>query len=210
MGKVLLEMSMSLDGYVAGPGVSAEAPMGRGGELLHEWVFEGRSAAESQHFETDHFSSVGALIIGRRMADLGIGPWGDEPTFHAPKSSWSPTGPPRRSSREAARRTSSSPKGPTTPWSAPGMPRGLMTCRSTAEQTSPGAAPPAPRAGDHGRRHPPLRRRLIAERSATPHRGRYESAGDAPHPRSRARGNYGQLSIRAPVSRWSILWWSAL
>jgi dihydrofolate reductase len=45
---------------------------------------EGRSAAESQRFETDHFSSVGALIIGRRMADLGIGPWGDEPTFHAP------------------------------------------------------------------------------------------------------------------------------
>ena len=39
MGKVLLEMSMSLDGYVAGPDVSAEAPMGRGGELLHEWMF---------------------------------------------------------------------------------------------------------------------------------------------------------------------------
>jgi dihydrofolate reductase len=76
-------MSMSLDGYVAGPDVSAEAPMGRGGKLLHKWMFEGRSAAESQRFETDHFSSVGALIIGRRMADLGIGPWGDEPTFHA-------------------------------------------------------------------------------------------------------------------------------
>src|SRR5215216_3650068 len=77
-------MSMSLDGYVAGPDVSPEAPMGCGGELLHEWMFAGRSAAESQSFETDHFSSVGALIIGRRMANLGIGPWGDEPTFHAP------------------------------------------------------------------------------------------------------------------------------
>jgi dihydrofolate reductase len=84
MGKVLLEMSMSLDGYVAGPDVSPDAPLGRGGELLHEWMFAGRSAAESQSFETDHFSSVGALIIGRRMADVGIGPWGDEPTFHAP------------------------------------------------------------------------------------------------------------------------------
>jgi dihydrofolate reductase len=84
MGKVLLEMSMSLDGYVAGPDVGAEAPMGRSGELLHDWMFEGRSAAESQRFEADHFSSVGALIIGRRMADLGIGLWGDEPTFHAP------------------------------------------------------------------------------------------------------------------------------
>jgi dihydrofolate reductase len=84
MGKVLLEMSMSLDGYVAGPDVSPEEPMGRGGELLHDWMFAGRSGAESHRFETEHFSSVGALIIGRRMADLGIGPWGDEPTFHAP------------------------------------------------------------------------------------------------------------------------------
>jgi hypothetical protein len=78
MPKVLLEMSVSLDGYVAGPDVSAEEPMGRGGEHLHEWLFEGRSAAESQAFETDHFSGIGALIIGRRMADLGIGPWGEE------------------------------------------------------------------------------------------------------------------------------------
>jgi dihydrofolate reductase len=84
MPKVVLEMSVSLDGYVAGPDVSAEVPMGRGGEQLHEWMFEGRSAAESQAFETDHFSGTGALIIGRRMADLGIGPWGEEPTFHAP------------------------------------------------------------------------------------------------------------------------------
>jgi hypothetical protein len=32
----------------------------------------------------EHFSSIAALILARRMADLGIGPWGDEPTFHAP------------------------------------------------------------------------------------------------------------------------------
>lgn len=82
--KVLLELSVSLDGYVAGPDVSPEDPMGRGGEVLHEWMFDGRSAAESQSFETDHFASIGALIIGRRIADLGIGPWGEEPTFHAP------------------------------------------------------------------------------------------------------------------------------
>jgi hypothetical protein len=75
MAKVLLELSVSLDGYVAGPRVGPEAPMGHGGELLHAWMFEGRSAAESQSFETEHFSSIGALIIGRRMADLGIGPW---------------------------------------------------------------------------------------------------------------------------------------
>lgn len=84
MGKVLMELSMSLDGYVAGPDISPEAPLGRGGERLHDWIFTGKSAAESNRFETEHFSTIGALILGRRMADLGIGPWGEDPTFHAP------------------------------------------------------------------------------------------------------------------------------
>ena len=47
-------------------------------------MFAGESAADSDRPETDHFSTIGALIMGRRMADLGIGPWGEEPTFHAP------------------------------------------------------------------------------------------------------------------------------
>jgi dihydrofolate reductase len=84
MGKILLELSISLDGCVAGPGVSPQSPMGRGGESLHEWMFTGRSAAESRRFEEDHFATIGALVLGRRIADLGIGPWGDDPTFHAP------------------------------------------------------------------------------------------------------------------------------
>jgi hypothetical protein len=51
---------MSLDGYVTGPDVSPEAPIGRGGELLHEWMFAGRSAAGVDSFETDLSASVGA------------------------------------------------------------------------------------------------------------------------------------------------------
>jgi len=84
MGKVLLEMSMSLDGYVAGPGVNPDEPMGRGGEALHDWMFAGKSAADVRSFQTDKFRGVGAVIVGRRMADLGIGPWGENPPFHAP------------------------------------------------------------------------------------------------------------------------------
>ncbi len=84
MSRVLLEMSMSLDGYVSGPDVSDEDPMGRGGEVLHEWMFAGRSPAESRESQTQHFSGIGAVIMGRRMVDLGIGPWGEEPVFHAP------------------------------------------------------------------------------------------------------------------------------
>jgi dihydrofolate reductase len=84
MTKVVLELSVSLDGYATGPGVSPEEPMGRGGEVLHEWMFAGRSAAESERFQTDHFAGTGAVIVGRRMADLGIRHWGEEPSFHAP------------------------------------------------------------------------------------------------------------------------------
>jgi dihydrofolate reductase len=75
---------MSLDGYVTGPDVSPQEPMGRGGEGLHDWMFAGRSDAEAERFATDRFGGVGAVIVGRRMADLGIGPWGEEPVFHAP------------------------------------------------------------------------------------------------------------------------------
>lgn len=84
MGKVLMEITMSLDGYTTGPEVSAEAHFGRGGEALHDWMFAGRSEAEIERWQTDHFGTIGAVIIGRRMADLGIGPWGEEPVFHAP------------------------------------------------------------------------------------------------------------------------------
>ena len=84
MGKVLMEITTSLDGYITGPEVSAEAHFGRGGERLQEWMFAGKSAADSDRWLTDRFSTIGAVIIGRRMADLGIGPWGEEPVFHAP------------------------------------------------------------------------------------------------------------------------------
>jgi dihydrofolate reductase len=47
-------------------------------------MFAGKSAAEAERWLTDRFSTIGAVIIGRRMADLGIGPWGEEPVFHAP------------------------------------------------------------------------------------------------------------------------------
>jgi hypothetical protein len=67
MSKVLLEMSISLDGYIAGPDVDSESPMGRGGELLHEWMFDGRSAAEVHEFETEHFSSIGDGPKMRRL-----------------------------------------------------------------------------------------------------------------------------------------------
>jgi dihydrofolate reductase len=79
-----MEMSVSLDGYVTGPHVRPEEPMGDGGECLHEWMFAGKSATEVETYQTAKYSEIGALIMGRRMVDLGIGPWGEEQAFHAP------------------------------------------------------------------------------------------------------------------------------
>jgi hypothetical protein len=47
MPKVLMEISMSVDGYVVSGDVSCESPMGRGGERLRDWMFAGKSTAES-------------------------------------------------------------------------------------------------------------------------------------------------------------------
>jgi dihydrofolate reductase len=84
MSKVIVELTISMDGYAAGPDVTSDEPMGRGGEELHDWMFSGRSGEEAEKLQLEHFRDVGAVIVGRRMADLGIGNWGDNPVYHAP------------------------------------------------------------------------------------------------------------------------------
>ena len=84
MSKVIVELTISMDGYAAGPDVTPDEPMGRGGEELHDWMFSGKSGEEAERYQIDHFRDVGAVIVGRRMADLGIGNWGDDPVYHAP------------------------------------------------------------------------------------------------------------------------------
>jgi len=81
---VHFDVSVSVDGYLAGPDVGMDNPMGTGGERLHDWMFAGKSDEESRAWQESVFASVGAVVMGRRMLDLGIGPWGDNPTFHAP------------------------------------------------------------------------------------------------------------------------------
>lgn len=79
MGSVVLHFSMSLDGYVAGPGVSAERPMGQGGERLHEWLFSGNRSVVDIECAREMHTSAGAVVLGRRTFDVGIGPWQDTP-----------------------------------------------------------------------------------------------------------------------------------
>jgi dihydrofolate reductase len=83
-GKITAFMSMSLDGLITGPNVRMDNPMGDGGEELHKWMFHGNTESEATEFQERLFKTAGALVIGRRMFDLGVEPWGENPVFHAP------------------------------------------------------------------------------------------------------------------------------
>ena len=91
MSKVRAHISVSLDGYVAGPNETNENPLGEGGEGLHEWIIElkawrephGREGGEenvSTGIVEEETANVGAEIMGRgKFGPAGGGPWGDEP-----------------------------------------------------------------------------------------------------------------------------------
>jgi dihydrofolate reductase len=84
-------MSISLDGFVAGPNQSVENPIGIGGMKLHEWHFEPLHDADIP-WRDSLLAPKGAYIMGRNMygpirgewTDDWRGWWGDEPPYHAP------------------------------------------------------------------------------------------------------------------------------
>jgi dihydrofolate reductase len=105
VAKLICDISISLDGFVAGPNPSLEEPLGAGGELLHEWAFAAQSWRESHGLEggeknadsdviEESLRATGAVVMGRKMFSGGKGPWendprangwwGDEPPFHVP------------------------------------------------------------------------------------------------------------------------------
>jgi dihydrofolate reductase len=104
VSKLRQSITMSLDGYVAGPGQSAENPLGLGGPQLHQWAFPLRIFRE-MHGQNDgevnassgvieqRWENIGATIMGRNMFSPLRGPWlddswrgwwGDDPPFHHP------------------------------------------------------------------------------------------------------------------------------
>ena len=104
MSKLRLSITMSLDGYVAGPDQSEENPLGVGGMELHEWAFplerfremhgeEGGEVNASSGVVEERRAGIGATIMGRNMFGGGPGPWpepawngwwGEETPFGAP------------------------------------------------------------------------------------------------------------------------------
>ena len=104
MGKVKCQISISADGFVAGPNQSEEHGLGEGGEALHAWVVRlaawreshgregGEVNASSEIFE-QATAGTGAVIMGRNMfgpvrgswsEPLWNGWWGDDPPFKVP------------------------------------------------------------------------------------------------------------------------------
>ena len=100
-----LDITMSLDGFIAAPNASLENPLGEGGMRLHEWAFAAQSwreqhgmsggeANEDSEILEESTKAMGAVIMGRKMFSGGEGPWendpnaagwwGDDPPFHVP------------------------------------------------------------------------------------------------------------------------------
>jgi dihydrofolate reductase len=94
VGSVKVDITTSLDGYVAGPNDSPDIPLGEGGERLHEWIFglaswreahglEGGERSQDSEILEEAMRDTGAIVLGRRMFDNARG-WGDEPPFRVP------------------------------------------------------------------------------------------------------------------------------
>jgi dihydrofolate reductase len=90
MGRVVCDVAVSADGFVAGPNQTREKPFGDGPvERLHAWMFE---TPEENKAEVDEIVNAGAFVMGRNMFgpirgewDLDWqGWWGDEPPYHGP------------------------------------------------------------------------------------------------------------------------------
>ncbi len=79
MGHVTLDMSMSLDGFVAGPHISVQQPMGKDGERLHAWLFNSSGSEIDAGIAREIFATTGAVVLGKRTFELGLGQWGDVP-----------------------------------------------------------------------------------------------------------------------------------
>ncbi|WP_412742071.1 dihydrofolate reductase family protein [Krasilnikovia sp. MM14-A1004] len=83
MAKVVADISMSVDGFVTGPDVDLAHGLGRGGEALHTWAFQGdRVDAEVLAEAVDN---TGVIVMGRRLFDIVDSPygWNDEVGYGA-------------------------------------------------------------------------------------------------------------------------------
>ncbi|MCA9890119.1 MAG: dihydrofolate reductase family protein [Anaerolineae bacterium] len=77
MGRVIIDITMSVDGFVTGPNDGPGNGLGDGGRILHDWVFKGTDA--DKPFLMGEGYDIGAGILGRRTFDIANEAWGDNP-----------------------------------------------------------------------------------------------------------------------------------
>ena len=102
---LIFDITVTLDGYIAGPSPTLEQPLGEGGDRIHEWMYQlasfreqhgisgGTTNPDSEILE-ESMGRTGAIVMGRKMFSGGEGPWqddpnadgwwGDDPPFHMP------------------------------------------------------------------------------------------------------------------------------
>jgi dihydrofolate reductase len=90
MTKVVADISMSLDGFITGPDPDLAHGLGRGGDALHTWAFDGDATDRAVLREATE--ATGAVIMGRRLFDIVDGPhgWNDEVGYGAREAGQSP------------------------------------------------------------------------------------------------------------------------
>ena len=112
MGKVSVGITMSLDGFIAGPNDGPDNPLGDGGEQLFRWYFSGdtevrmpgapvlKVSPESAELLQEAIQTMGAMVAGRRMFDIARA-WGGNPPMspcfvltHHPPQEWVKEGSP--------------------------------------------------------------------------------------------------------------------
>ena len=94
MSRVICHVSISLDGFLAGPDQSRDNPIGLGGLKLHQWHFDADERGDQADMAArdDLLRTLGAVVMGRNMYgpirgewdDDWRGWWGENPPYHAP------------------------------------------------------------------------------------------------------------------------------
>ncbi len=86
MGKVFVDLSISLDGCITGPNPRPGLGLGEGGQRLHDWMFppSGSPTEKDRELIEEWFKKLGAVVMGKRSFAVGEEPWGENPPFHVP------------------------------------------------------------------------------------------------------------------------------
>jgi dihydrofolate reductase len=95
MGRLIYDTSMSLDGFITGPNPRSGDPLGEGGDQLHTWMSgiadfrfrhdgSGGEASANAKVRDELHRRTGAILIGRKIFEVGEEPWGSDPPFAMP------------------------------------------------------------------------------------------------------------------------------